>query len=502
MRRSLQVLIFIGIILGVIYLLRDLFGSQFTALYSFLTSLGVLSVSIMVFLENRDPAKTLAWLLLLALIPAFGILFYLLFGRNYWKQRTFNKKAEQDAQIYTFVTNRLSFYEKELEKFSDDKRRLIDLAGKLAYSPISFATYTRVLINGDETFSAILHELEKAEQYIHLEYYIYRNDEIGTKIKDLLVRKAQDGIEVRFLYDAVGSYKLPDSFIQEMKSAGIDVAAFHPVRFPLLSNKMNYRNHRKIIVIDGKTGFVGGLNVGDEYLGKAKEFGFWRDTHLLLKGEAVLPLQIIFLRDWNYTTGKRLDESAYLDVTYEQDQERGAVQIIASGPDQEWKSASHLFFTMISRAKHSIWIATPYFIPDENILTAIKVAALSGIDVKILFPKKPDHWLPYLASHSYFEELIEAGVEIYEYTKGFMHSKILIVDGEVSSVGTVNMDMRSFNLNFEVSALLYGEEKNRRLVTHFEADLRDSEPIIKEQYRKGIMKRFLESAARLLSPLL
>lgn len=503
MRFSLQFVVFIAIIIVVVYGIESAFGLQTATLYSILISLGVLSVVIIISLENRHPSKTLAWILFLALIPVLGLVFYFIFGRNYRKSKTFDEKAEYDARQYAFVNERLTFYEKELASFSEGERRLIELAGKVANSSISFATSTQVLTNGGETFSALIEQLKQAEHHIHMEYYIYRHDDIGTQIKNILIEKVKQGVEVRFMYDAVGSLKLASGFLQEMREAGIKVSAFNPVTFPMLSNKMNYRNHRKIVVVDGEVGFVGGLNVGDEYLGKNPSFGFWRDTHLLLKGEAVMALQAVFLRDWRYITGEQLEHDIYFKEPMHLDiSDRGAVQIVASGPDQEWKSVKSLFFSMITMARRSLWIATPYFIPDEDILTALTVSALSGVDVKILFPKHPDKWLPYYASHSYFPRLLEAGVEIYEYHKGFMHSKVIIADGELASIGTVNMDVRSFNLNFEVSAFLYGTEKVKKLVTNFTDDLNDADRIKLEQEQKGILKRLLESTARLLSPLL
>jgi cardiolipin synthase len=503
MRISLKFLIFIAAAAGLLYFIEFRFGLQTATVYSLLLTLGVVSVGVMIFLENRHPSKTLAWIFFLALFPGVGLFFYFIFGRNRRKRLKFGRKAEHDASMFTFAHESLYQNEKQLEQFGEDGKRLIELAAKLANSPVSFATSTRVLTDGEETFGALLEHLEAAERHIHMEYYIYRNDGIGTKIRDILIRKAREGLEVRFLYDAVGSLKLPNSFLKEMQEAGVEVAAFNPVTFPLLSDRMNYRNHRKIVVIDGTVGFVGGLNVGDEYLGRDPKYGYWRDTHLYLRGEAVGSLQAIFLRDWNYAAGGNIWDDEYFTPALEaKSAGTGALQIVASGPDQEWQSAKNLYFFIFSRAKHSIRIATPYFIPDEDILTAIQVAALSGVDVKMLFPKKPDKWIPYYASHSYFQYLLEAGVQIYEYEKGFMHSKVLIIDGEMASIGTVNLDIRSFNLNFEVSAFLYGREKIAKLADNFDEDLRHSTRLDPAAYNKSFVKRLLESAARLLSPLL
>lgn len=287
-----------------------------------------------------------------------------------------------------------------------------------------------------------------------------------------------------------------------MKNAGVEVVPFGPVRLPFLNSKFNFRNHRKIIVIDGVVGFVGGLNIGDEYLGRIKRIGFWRDTHLMLKGEAVRTLQLIFLQDWYYMTNDSLLTDEYLRNETD-GRFQGGVHLIAGGPDNEHTAIKNIFFSMITSAEKSVWIASPYFIPDEDIFSAIKVAALSGIDVRLLVPNKPDKRIVFHASRSYFPELIEAGVKIYEYKRGFMHSKIVIVDGELASIGTSNMDMRSFHLNFEVNAFLYRTDSTRKLVAEYLNDVKESKRLELDQFEKRHYGyKILESTCRLMSPLL
>lgn len=503
MRRSIQIVILLLMIVAAGFYFTDHFGGIVAAVSSIVFTLTAILVAVTIFLENRHPSSTLAWLMILAVIPIVGFIFYILFGQNYRKRKTFEKKSMRDEQAYSLIEYRSTPSNEELSHFNEGQQRLFQLSRQVARSPISFSTETTVLTNGEETFTAIIRELEQATHHIHMEYYIYRNDQIGNQIKDILIRKAQSGVKVRFLYDDVGSLRLPAAFIEEMKDAGVEAVAFAPVFIPWLSNKVNYRNHRKIVVIDSNVGFIGGLNVGDEYLGKSKTYGFWRDTHLLIKGEAVHALQVIFLQDWLYMTGQTFLNPEYLSQPLTDYCGSGAVQIIASGPDNKWETMKNMFFSMINSAKRSIWISTPYFIPDEDIFSGLKVAALSGIDVKILFPKKPDKWLPYLASHSYFPSLLEAGVKIYEYEKGFMHAKILIVDGSMASIGTANMDMRSLHLNFEVNAFLYQTDSTQKLVADFLADLLQSSIIDQEKFaRRRWLTRFMESAARLMSPLL
>jgi cardiolipin synthase len=392
----------------------------------------------------------------------------------------------------------------EIPRLGEHQQRTIELAKNLGKSPISYHTFTKVLTNGDETFQSIMEKIKKAKHHIHLQYYIVRDDELGREIKDLLISKSQEGVEVRFLYDAVGCLKLPRTYIDPLRNAGVQMEPFFPVTLPFFNNRVNFRNHRKIIIVDGETGYIGGLNIGDEYLGKNKYFGFWRDTHLRVEGEAVRRLQLYFLRDWYYMTYEKLpEEDRYLKVTMIEEDPLGGVQMIAGGPDDEWNVIKKLFFSMINSAKQSVWIASPYFIPDEDILSALKVVALSGVDVKLLVPARPDKKVVFYASHSYFMELLEAGVKIFSYQKGFMHSKLIIVDEELASIGTSNMDMRSFHLNFEVNCFLYHTDSVTDLVRDYNQDLQGSTQIELEGYRnRKLTMKIKESFARLASPLL
>ncbi|UII57024.1 cardiolipin synthase [Cytobacillus spongiae] len=503
MKNTVQVIIFTAIIFAVMYFLDDIIHVSFFGLLSILISLTVIIIGFVIFFENRHPTQTLTWLIVLGSFPLVGFIFYLLFGRNYRKEKMFRKKYFLDKQAFMQIEGEVDpVSRKKMEQMENHQRKLFYLAQNLGNSPISFATSTKVLTNGEETFDAILTALKNAIHHIHIEYYIVRHDEIGNQIKDLLIEKAKSGVKVRFLYDAVGSWKLSKGYIEELRAGGVEVVAFGPVKLPVLNSKFNFRNHRKIIVIDGSVGFVGGLNIGDEYLGRVEQFGFWRDTHLELKGEAVRSLQLIFLQDWYYMSNQSLLTAEYLSPILEENI-HGGVQLIAGGPDNEWSVIKNIFFSMITSAEKSVWIASPYFIPDEDIFSAIKIAALSGIDVRILVPKKPDKRIVFHASRSYFPELLEAGVKVYEYEKGFMHSKIIIVDDELASIGTSNMDMRSFHLNFEVNAFLFRTRSTQKLVTEYLNDLEESKEInLTDFNNRHIGLRILESTSRLLSPLL
>ncbi|MFB3162787.1 cardiolipin synthase [Neobacillus sp. 179-J 1A1 HS] len=503
MKNTVRVVLFLLVLSILMFFFREYLQGGIFGFLSLLITLSVIFIGFVIFLENRHPTQTITWLVVLGSFPLVGFFFYLLFGRNYRKEKMYRKKYFLDKQAFLTVEGENDpRSEEKLGLMAEHQARLFTLAQKLGNSPISFDTATKVLTNGEETFHHILEQLNKARHHIHIEYYIVRDDRIGQEIKEILINKAAQGVKVRFLYDAVGSWKLSKKYIDDLKNAGIETVCFGPVKLPFLNNKFNFRNHRKIIVIDGMIGFVGGLNIGDEYLGRNDTYGFWRDTHLMLRGEAVRSLQLIFLQDWYYMTNHSFLTAEYLSPQIDE-KNHGGVQLIAGGPDNEWSVIKNIFFSMITSAKVSVWIASPYFIPDEDIFSALKVAALSGIDVRLLVPNRPDKRIVFHASRSYFPELLEAGVKVYEYERGFMHSKIVIVDHELASIGTSNMDMRSFHLNFEVNAFLFRTKSTQKLVAEYINDLEYAKQLDLTSFRKRhIGLRLIESTSRLLSPLL
>lgn len=503
LKNTVRVIIFLAVLSGLLFFFKDRLESGIFGFLSVLISLSVIFIGFVIFLENRHPTQTITWLVVLGGFPLIGFIFYLLFGRNYRKEKMFRKKYFLDKQAFLTVEGDDDpRSEEKISLMGEHQGKLFTLAQKLGNSPISFDTSTKVLTNGEETFRHIIEQLKRARHHIHLEYYIVRHDQIGQEIKNILIEKANQGVKVRFLFDAVGSWQLSKTYINELRNAGIETVSFGPVKLPFLNNKFNFRNHRKIVVIDGTIGFVGGLNIGDEYLGRNKDIGFWRDTHLMLKGEAVRTLQLIFLQDWYYMTNHSFLTAEYLSPQIDH-KSHGGVQLIAGGPDNEWSVIKNIFFSMIASAKKSVWIASPYFIPDEDIFSAIKIAALSGVDVRLLVPNRPDKRIVFHASRSYFPELLEAGVKVFEYERGFMHSKIVIVDDELASIGTSNMDMRSFHLNFEVNAFLFRTKSTQKLVEEYVNDLEYAKQLdLKAFQERHIGFRLLESTARLLSPLL
>ncbi|MEH7255568.1 cardiolipin synthase, partial [Neobacillus niacini] len=503
LKNTVRVVLFVFVLSILLYFFKEYLQGGIFGFLSLLITLSVIFIAFVIFLENRHPTQTITWLVVLGSFPLVGFFFYLLFGRNYRKEKMYRKKYFLDKQTFLTVEGENDpRSEEKLSLMGEHQARLFTLAQKLGNSPISFDTSTKVLTNGEETFHHILEQMKRARHHIHMEYYIVRDDRIGEEIKKVLIEKAAQGVKIRFLYDAVGSWKLSRKYINDLRNAGIETVCFGPVKLPFLNNKFNFRNHRKIIVIDGMIGFVGGLNIGDEYLGRNPNYGYWRDTHLMLRGEAVRSLQLIFLQDWYYMTNHSFLTAEYLSPQIDE-KNHGGVQLIAGGPDNEWSVIKNIFFSMITSAKESVWIASPYFIPDEDIFSAIKVAALSGIDVRLLVPNRPDKRVVFHASRSYFPELLEAGVKVYEYERGFMHSKIVIVDHELASIGTSNMDMRSFHLNFEVNAFLFRTKSTQKLVAEYINDLEYAKQLELSLFRKRhIGLRLLESTARLLSPLL
>lgn len=503
MKNRMQIILLIAVVILISILYQNVLGHWIPQVLNLVMSIVALFIAILIFFENRHPSTTITWLLVLILFPLIGFILYLLIGRNYRKKKLFKQKALQDERAFSELQGSRVLNERMFAKMGDDHQLLFRLAHKLVKTPISFQSRSEVLTDGEETFGKIIECLQQAKEYIHLEYYIVRDDQIGRKIKQILIDKVKEGVEVRFLYDAVGCWQLPSKYIEDLREAGVQMVPFFPVVFPFLNNKINFRNHRKIIVIDGKYGFIGGLNIGDEYLGKDDYFGYWRDTHLFVRGEIVRSLQLIFIQDWFYITNEKLLSEKYTSVEVLNTLNTSGIQMVAGGPDHEWEVIKNLFFAMIVSARKSIWIASPYFIPDDDILSALKIASLAGIDVRLLVPSSPDKKIVFYASRSYFPELLEAGVRIFEYQKGFLHSKVVIVDGELASIGTSNMDMRSFHLNFEVNAFLYRTESTQQLVRDFENDIEVSTELHAHTFKnRSFFERVIESTSRLLSPLL
>lgn len=460
---------------------------------------------VIIFLSRKNSSTTWAWVLVLMFIPVLGFILYLFLGQDARRIKIFTKKADEDKRkLKVHIQELLSRESSDINhpaiaRYGD----LIRLHLKNSNSVFTQNNQIKILKNGQEKFDALIKALKSAHHHIHMEYYIIRDDEIGREVRDILAAKAREGVEVRLLYDGMGCIALPKSYTRPIIDAGGEVAVFFPPFLPHINIRVNYRNHRKITVIDGKTAFIGGLNLGDEYLGKSPKYGFWRDTHFMVEGNSVDFLQLNFIADWEFASDTKLALNKAYFPEKEPIGDRG-VQIVSSGPDSQWDSIRQGYFKMISNAEKSIYIQTAYFVPDDSLMEALKTAALSGVDVRIMIPGKRDHPFVHWASTSYLSELLASGVKayIYDYNR-FMHVKAVIVDGRVASVGSANFDLRSFIYNFEINAVLYDEKSAAELLQHFEEDMKHCIELTRELYdRRSFLVRFKESVSRLISPLL
>ncbi|WP_042221322.1 cardiolipin synthase [Oceanobacillus manasiensis] len=479
---------------------------EFTSLLLGLTIFFNIALGIsIIFLERKDATSTWAWLMVLLFIPIIGFFLYLIFGKPISKRRIFTwdtksrlgVKTAVQSQLRALEEDRFVFKHEEIAEFED----LLYLHLRNDDAIFTQDNVVDIFTDGKEKFDALLQDMERATDHIHLLYYILRSDELGKRIAEVLIKKANEGIEVRVLYDDMGSRTLRPKYIRRLRQAGALVEAFFPPKIPKINFKINYRNHRKLAIIDGRVGYTGGFNIGDEYLGKNKKFGYWRDTHLRICGDAVTNMQNRFILDWNQASRNHI----LYDERYYNTEHKGdvGIQIVSSGPDSEWEQIKNGYIKMIMSAKEYIYIQTPYFIPDDSLRDALRIATLSGIKVRIMIPNKPDHPFVYWATLSYIGDLVNAGAEIYIYQKGFLHAKTIVVDGKIASVGTANIDVRSFRLNFEVNAFIYSNEVTERLVQAFNNDIEHSTQMTKKLYdQRSLGIRFKESISRLLSPVL
>lgn len=465
----------------------------------------VFAICLMIVFENRNPVKTLSWMLVILFIPIAGMIVYFFFGRNYRKQKIYSRKSLADSARLEDHADRqvrlLSSYLSGESEAVRSKEHLIHLMLRNNRSILTLDNRIDLLVNGRQTFPAMLDAIASSTNYIHLEFYRFEPDTLGMEFSELMMRKANEGVKVRVIYDDVGSWNIRKPYIKKMREAGVQIHTFMPVRFPNFSSKINYRNHRKILVVDGKVGFVGGLNIADKYLHGLPDLGPWVDTHLRLEGESVAALDRVFIADWDFVSGEELPPDAALKHVVRTGN-RCLVQVASSGPDTDWATIMQVYFSAIATAKSSIYLTSPYFSPDESLLTALKTAALSGVDVRMIFPEYTDSIIANWNTRSYIAELLEAGVRVFLYRNGFIHSKYLLVDNVFSSVGSPNVDVRSFDLDFEVTALIYDEDFALRLGVLFAEDLKNCEEIGSDEWMKRPRReRYKESIARIFGPL-
>lgn len=463
--------------------------------------LNLLSALSLIFIERKEPTTTWAWLIILIVLPGIGLILYLLLGQNLSRQKIFREKKLADKiKRYKLISkHELPNFDSEInENYEDLILMNYNHSGAIYTTGNEVKTY----INGEDKFRDLFNDIKAAKRFIHIEYYIFRYDELGRALIKELHEKTKDGVEVRLVIDGMGSKRITKKIIKEIESYGIKVAVFFPGVLPHINTRINYRNHRKIVVIDGEIGYVGGFNVGDEYVNKGKQFKFWRDTHIRVKGEAVNELNKRFILDWDYAADENMGNmSMYFPIP----EAVGSVgmQIVSSGPDHMEEYIKNSYMKIINNAKNYVYIQTPYLVPDSPMMEALKISALSGVDVRIIVPGAPDHFFMEWILSANIGLLIEYGIKIYRYGNGFIHSKTIVADGEVCSIGTANLDIRSFKLNFEVNAFIYDETISKEQEKIFLDDQLKSKLVIKEEYYKRSRSlRIKESLIRLLAPIL
>ena len=474
-------------------------------MFKFLTVLihiiNLLTIVYMVFKEKRSANSIIAWTLILYIAPFIGFIVFLLVGRKINKSNMFGIK---NAEIR--VLEKYDRQVKERSQVPVENMDMIMALETIDYSPYRNDNEVCMYSDGKEFFDALLKSLNKAKKSINIEFYIFKNDDIGTKILNVLEEKAKEGVEVRLLYDSVGSRSLNRNVLNKLINEGGKVGEFFPSWLKFININMNFRNHRKIVVIDNNVGFVGGFNVGDEYLGKDSKFGYWRDTHIKFTGSAVNDLNLRFLADWRYAT----KEEVSLEEIFEANEENSnsnnvGMQIVSSGPNLSDKYEIKMaYLKMIQKAKKYLYIQSPYLIIDNSISDSLKLAAASGVDVKIMIPGKGDHPFVYWANLVYAGDLIKEGIRVFHYDKNaFLHAKTVVIDDEVCSIGTANMDTRSFELNFEVSSFIYSEKIAKEQKYEFENDMKMCEELTLEKYQnRSRIVKIKESLSRLFSDVL
>ena len=468
----------------------------------------VVIVCINILMNSETPSKALGYLLLVISFPIGGVLIYLSVGLNYRKKELYRKKLKIDELEYPKLEEEATAL--SLETLSNNKDKIDNFYQLASFSKDKSFTSDNnnatLLVNGETKFPDVLENLRSAKHHIHIEYYIYENDTIGNELAQTLIEKAKEGVEVRFIYDDFGSIGIRKNIVRQLREAGVEAYPFYKIKLIMLANRMNYRNHRKIIVIDGTIGYIGGINVSDKYINNDKEDKlYWRDTHLKIVGASVFNLQTIFLADWNFCANQKIRYSInYFPQTSEAEHYGNhLVQIVSSGPDSKHPKIKYTLIQAILSAEKEICITTPYFIPDKSFLEAINIAALSGIEVTMLVPTMSDSFIVNTTSQSNFQGLLDVGVKIYSYNKGFVHAKTMVCDQKVAIIGTANFDNRSFDLNFEINAIVYDEQIAKELKTLFGSDLTFSSQILSEQWaQRPWYRKVTEKVLHLFSSLM
>ncbi|MDE7335567.1 MAG: cardiolipin synthase [Muribaculaceae bacterium] len=456
--------------------------------------LSIITVIFVILGENRNPVKSLAWVTVLILLPAIGLVLYFFFGRNIKNKRMISRRSKRRLRRSV----KLPSPPRRPKDLPAESEQLARLTETLVGGPYYSGNRVDIFSSGTDKFNALKADLQAAKHSIHLQYYIFENDTIGKEIAQILREKAKQGVKVRVIYDHVGSIHVSSDFFKRLRKDGVEAYPFFKVAFTALANKVNWRNHRKIIIIDGSVGYIGGMNIADRYLDGGKRFKLWRDCHLRIQGPAIAALHYSFARDWNFMGRELLEETPDFTPVG-----NIGMQIATGGPMSPWNTLGQIFLQAISNAKKRIWIQTPYFLPPDYLVRALQNAALAGVDVRIMMPRHSDSRLLGYASRSYFAECLRAGIKFYLFEEGMLHSKVMIIDSDIATVGSTNFDFRSFEHNFEANMLLYSRELNERMQKIFLDDQKQCTRITGDVWRqRPAMQKLIESTLRLLAPIL
>lgn len=480
------------------------------SIITFLYVLNALIALVTILIKPRDVAAIWAWLLVLFALPGFGFVLYLFFGRGLTDKKKFHLRQSDLTELENFQDfkgDTLEHYDPIIQ--NEDHQHFVDFFSSLNQMPLTRKNAVTLLTDGQEKLTAVLKDIEAAEHSIHIEYYAFVTDNIGQQILKVLEKKAAEGVEVRLLYDAFGSHGTKTKDFKKLVENGGHVHTFITSQRALLRFRLNYHDHRKIIVVDGKIGYTGGFNIANQYVNHTKKFGYWRDTHIRIYGAAASLLQLRFLMDWNVSVPDQKKVGYHLDYFFKAEKEdqdqlyQTSIQLVSSGPNNEREQIKLSFIKLISSAKKRIWIQTPYLVPDESVIAALKIAAASGVEVKIMIPNKPDHPFIYRATQYYARQLIKENVQILVYENGFLHAKTLIMDDEICMVGSANQDIRSYRLNFESSAIIYDAAFLQQLADQFVLDEQASNPMTTETVKEmSNWLLFKQQISRLFSPIL
>ena len=459
-------------------------------------SVTIISIIGIVLSENRNPLKSLAWITVLLMFPIGGVVLYIFFGRSIKNQHMISRRNKRRLR-QSFDP---SAFVKTPSCLPEHLRQLVELGRSLCDARYLPGNRIAIFHNGTDKFESLFRDIANAQKYIHLQYYIIEDDELGCRLKDCLIEQAKAGVKIRVIYDHIGSLRVKKCFFRQMQEAGIEVYPFFRVAFPPFATRINWRNHRKICVIDGKIGYVGGMNVANRYV-NGGNFARWRDTHMRVSGSGVAALQYSFAVDWSFMGHELLEVPVNFEISADED--AAGMQLLTSGPTSEWSNISMLMLKAIGNAKKRVYIQTPYFLPTDSMLRALQAAALAKVDVRVMIPRYSDSAILTYASYSYVLECLRAGIKIYLYNGGMLHSKTMMIDEDFSSIGSANIDFRSFEHNFESTMFIYSRESNAELVGQFMDDLSYSERINLSAWKnRSKLQKAKESILRLLSPVL